>query len=127
MLYAFDLLFLDGEALWKKPLEDCRLALGGIIPKRSPILILGRGRGPCSTPERSNSRATVSKRLDRACRSKAVAAIAANITSATSEIGSRFAFPNREASSQYSTVRSLALKCHVGSCMSPRPCVCGSQ
>ena len=28
VLYAFDLLFLDGEPLWKKPLGERRLALG---------------------------------------------------------------------------------------------------
>ena len=33
VLYAFDLLFLDGEAMWKKPLEERRLALGAIVPK----------------------------------------------------------------------------------------------
>ena len=39
VLYAFDLLFLDGEPLWKKPFEKRRLALGGIIPPRSAILL----------------------------------------------------------------------------------------
>ena len=38
-LYAFDLLFLDGEDLRAKPLEERRLALGGIIPARSAILM----------------------------------------------------------------------------------------
>ncbi len=33
VLYVFDLLFLDGEPLWKKPLEERRLALASIISK----------------------------------------------------------------------------------------------
>ena len=39
VLYAFDLLFLDGEVLWTKPLEERRLALGRVVPPRSAILM----------------------------------------------------------------------------------------
>ena len=38
VLYAFDLLFLDGEVLWKKPLEERRDALAGMMPSKFPIL-----------------------------------------------------------------------------------------
>ena len=46
VLYAFDLLFLDGEPLWKKPLEERRLALASVIPKRSAILLSEDHSGP---------------------------------------------------------------------------------
>ncbi len=38
VLYAFDLLFLDGEVLWKKTLEERREALAGMMPSKFPIL-----------------------------------------------------------------------------------------
>ena len=39
VLYAFDVLFLDGEILWTKPLEERRLALASVIPPVSTILL----------------------------------------------------------------------------------------
>ena len=73
VLYAFDLLFLDGEDLRKKPLEDRRLALGGIIPKRSPILMSEEFSGAgARTFSRSPARTT----LRASCRSGSTALIA---------------------------------------------------
>lgn len=73
VLYAFDLLFLDGEDLRKKPLEERRLALGGIIPKRSTILMSEEFSGPGADLFRiaceNELEGVVSKRLDRAYRS----------------------------------------------------------
>ena len=70
VLYAFDLLFLDGEDLRKKPLEDRRLALDGIIPKRSAILMSEEFSGPGADLFRiaceNELEGIVSKRLDRA-------------------------------------------------------------
>ena len=69
VLYAFDLLFLDGEALWKKPLEERRLALGSIIPARSAILLSEDHGGPGAELFRiaceHELEGIVSKRLDR--------------------------------------------------------------
>ncbi|MCX8255320.1 DNA polymerase LigD, ligase domain protein [Beijerinckiaceae bacterium RH AL1] len=69
VLYAFDLLFLDGEPLWKKPLEERRLALGGIIPKRSAILLsedfAGSGADLFKIACENELEGIVSKRLDR--------------------------------------------------------------
>ncbi len=39
VLYAFDLIILDGEDLRTKPLEQRRLALATLIPKRSAVLM----------------------------------------------------------------------------------------
>ena len=73
MLYAFDLLFLDGEALWKKPLEERRLALGGIISKRSAILLSeefpGAGADLFRIACENDLEGIVSKRLDKPYRS----------------------------------------------------------
>ena len=70
VLYAFDLLFLDGEDLRKKPLEERRLALGGIIPKRSAILMSEEFSGPGADLFKiaceNELEGIVSKRLDRA-------------------------------------------------------------
>ena len=73
VLYAFDLLFLDGEPLWKKPLEERRLALASIIPKRSAILLSEDHGGPGADLFRiaceHELEGIVSKRLDKAYRS----------------------------------------------------------
>ena len=73
VLYAFDLLFLDGEDLRKKPLEERRLALGGMIPKRSAILMSeefgGAGADLFKIACENELEGIVSKRLDRAYRS----------------------------------------------------------
>ena len=39
MLYAFDLLFLDGEAICTEPLYVRRLSLAGVVLARSAILL----------------------------------------------------------------------------------------
>ena len=36
---AFDLMFLDGEILWTKPLAERRAALAGLIPDSWPIVL----------------------------------------------------------------------------------------
>ena len=73
VLYAFDLLFLDGEPLWKKPLEERRLALGSIIPKRSAILLSeefsGAGADLFRIACENELEGIVSKRLDKPYRS----------------------------------------------------------
>ena len=70
LLYAFDLLFLDGEDLRKKPLEERRFALGGIIPQRSPILMSeefsSAGADLFKIACENDLEGIVSKRLDRA-------------------------------------------------------------
>ena len=68
VLYAFDLLFLDGEILWIKPLEERRLALGGIIPKRSAILLSEEYAGYRTACEH-DLEGIVSKRIDKPYRS----------------------------------------------------------
>ena len=72
-LYAFDLLFLDGEVLWKPPLEDRRQALAGIIPARSAILIseeyAGAGADLFRTACEHELEGIVSKRIDKPYRS----------------------------------------------------------
>ena len=69
VLYAFDLLFLDGEVLWKKPLEERRLALASIIPARSAILIseeyTGTGADLFRTACEHELEGIVSKRIDK--------------------------------------------------------------
>ena len=73
VLYAFDLLFLDGEDLRAKPLEERRLALGSIIPKRSAILLSedysGSGADLFRTACEHELEGIVSKRLDLPYRS----------------------------------------------------------
>ena len=73
VLYAFDLLFLNGEDLRKKPLEERRLALGSLIPKRSAILMSeefsGAGADLFKIACENELEGIVSKRLDRAYRS----------------------------------------------------------
>ena len=73
MLYAFDLLFLDGEPLWKKPLGERRLALGSLIPKRSAILLSEDHSGPGADlfliACEHEFEGIVSKRLDKPNRS----------------------------------------------------------
>ena len=74
VLYAFDLLFLDGEALWKRPLEERRLALSGLIPPRSVAILLseefsGAGADLFRIACENDLEGIVSKRLDRAYRS----------------------------------------------------------
>ena len=70
VLYAFDLLYLDGEDLRKKPLEERRLALGSVIPKRSAILMseefAGAGADLFKIACENELEGIVSKRLDRA-------------------------------------------------------------
>lgn len=70
VLYAFDLLFLDGEALWKRPLEERRLALGSIMPKGDAILLSedfsGAGADLFRIACENGLEGIVSKRLDRA-------------------------------------------------------------
>ena len=73
VLYAFDLLFLDGEDLRKQPLEERRLALAGIIPKRSAILLseefTGAGADLFKTACEHELEGIVSKRMDKPYRS----------------------------------------------------------
>ena len=73
VLYAFDLLFLDGEDLRGKTLEERRDALRGIIPKRSAILLSkeyeGAGADLFRTACEHDLEGIVSKRLDRPYRS----------------------------------------------------------
>ena len=73
VLYAFDLLFLDGEALWTKPLEERRLALGRVVPPRSAILIseeyVGDGADLFRIACKQDLEGIVSKRLDKPYRS----------------------------------------------------------
>ena len=69
VLYAFDLLFLDGEVLWTKPLEESRLALGRVVPPRSAILMseeyVGDGADLFRIACEQDLEGIVSKRLDR--------------------------------------------------------------
>ena len=69
MLYAFDLLFLDGEILWMKPLEERRLALGRVVPPRSAILMseeyVGDGADLFRIACEQDLEGIVSKRLDK--------------------------------------------------------------
>ena len=73
VLYAFDLLFLDGEDLRGKTLEERRDALRGIIPKRSAILLSkeyeGAGADLFRIACEHDLEGIVSKRLDRPYRS----------------------------------------------------------
>ena len=70
VLYAFDLLFLNGEDLRQKPLEERRLALGSLIPTRSAILMSeefsGAGADLFKIACENELEGIVSKRLDRA-------------------------------------------------------------
>ncbi len=69
VLYAFDLLFLDGEVLWTKPLEDRRLALCQVVPPRSAILMseeyVGDGADLFRIACEQDLEGIVSKRLDK--------------------------------------------------------------
>ena len=73
VFYAFDLLFLGGEALWKRPLDERRLALGRIVPRRSAILLSedhsGLGADLFRIACEHELEGIVSKRLDRAYQS----------------------------------------------------------
>ncbi|MEJ0094233.1 MAG: non-homologous end-joining DNA ligase [Methylocella sp.] len=73
MLYAFDLLFLDGEDLREKPLEERRAALSGIIRNKPPILLSeeygGDGAAMFKIVCENELEGIVSKRLDRPYRS----------------------------------------------------------
>ena len=73
VLYAFDLLFLNGEILWTKPLEERRLALGRMIPSRSAILMseeyVGDGADLFRIACEQDLEGIVSKRLDKPYRS----------------------------------------------------------
>ncbi len=69
VLYAFDLLFLDGEALWTEPLYVRRLSLASIIPTRSGILLsedyTGDGAELFRIACEQELEGIVSKRLDK--------------------------------------------------------------
>ena len=69
VLYAFDLLFLDGEALWTEPLYVRRLSLASIIPARSGILLsedfVGDGADLFRIACEQELEGIVSKRLDK--------------------------------------------------------------
>ena len=69
VLYAFDLLFLDGEALWTEPLYVRRLSLASIIPPRSGILLsedyTGDGAELFRIACEQELEGIVSKRLDK--------------------------------------------------------------
>ena len=73
VLYAFDLLFLDGEDLRGKTLEERRLALALIIPKRDAILMseehAGSGADLFRIAREHELEGIVSKRLDLPYRS----------------------------------------------------------
>ena len=73
VLYAFDLLFLNGEDLRAKPLEDRRDALGGIIPAGGAILMseefAGAGADLFKIACEHELEGIVSKRLDKPYRS----------------------------------------------------------
>ena len=60
VLYAFDLLFLDGEDLRAKPLEERRLSLGGIVPAGGAVVMseefAGAGCRPVQDRLRARSR-----------------------------------------------------------------------
>ena len=69
MLYAFDLLFLDGEPLWSKPLYEHRLILASIVPARSAVLLsedfAGDGADLFRIACEQGLEGIVSKRLDK--------------------------------------------------------------
>lgn len=69
VLYAFDLLFLDGEDLREKNLEKRRLALGSVVTKRSGILFSeeysGEGAMLFKTACEHELEGIVSKRIDK--------------------------------------------------------------
>ena len=69
VLYAFDLLFLDGEALWTEPLYVRRLRLASIVPARSAILLsedyTGDGAELFRIACEQELEGIVSKRLDK--------------------------------------------------------------
>ncbi len=73
MLYAFDLLFLDGEDLRAKPLEDRRAGLGGIIPAGGAVVMseayAGAGADLFRIACEHELEGIVSKRLDKPYRS----------------------------------------------------------
>ena len=68
VLYAFDLLFLNGEDLRAKPLAERRHALSGIVPKRSTVLMsdeyAGAGANLFRVAREHELEGIVSKRLD---------------------------------------------------------------
>ena len=69
VFYAFDLLFLDGEALWTEPLYVRRLRLASIVPARSAILLsedyTGDGAELFRIACEQELEGIVSKRLDK--------------------------------------------------------------
>ena len=69
VLYAFDLLFLDGEPLWTKPLYERRLILASIVSTRSAILLsedyIGDGADLFRLACEQELEGIVSKRLDK--------------------------------------------------------------
>ncbi len=69
VLYAFDLLFLDGEDLRAKPLEDRRAALGGILPAGGVVVMseayVGAGADLFRIACEHELEGIVSKRLDK--------------------------------------------------------------
>jgi bifunctional non-homologous end joining protein LigD len=69
MLYVFDLLFLDGEDLRERPLEERRAALTGLVWRRPPILLseefAGDGAAMFKIACENELEGIVSKRLDR--------------------------------------------------------------
>lgn len=73
MLYAFDLVFLDGEDLRARPLEERRLALGGIVPSGGAVVMseefAGAGADLFRIACQHELEGIVSKRLDKPYRS----------------------------------------------------------
>ena len=73
VLYAFDLLFLDGEDLRAKPLEERRAALGGILPTGGAVILseefAGAGADLFRIADEHGLEGIVSKRLDKPYRS----------------------------------------------------------
>lgn len=73
VLYAFDLLFLDGEVLWTRTLEERRASLAGMMPAKFPILFseefLGTGADLFKIACEHDLEGIVSKRLDKPYRS----------------------------------------------------------
>ncbi len=69
VLVAFDLLFLDGEILWTKPLAERRAALDALIPSASPIRLSeiyeGDGAELFRVACEHELEGIVSKRLDK--------------------------------------------------------------
>ncbi|WP_180982540.1 non-homologous end-joining DNA ligase [Methylocella silvestris] len=73
VLYAFDLLFLDGEDWRARPLEERRAALAGLIKKKPPLLLsqeyAGTGADFFRVACEHELEGIVSKRLDKPYRS----------------------------------------------------------